>query len=324
MYNVPRPAYTVLRPYARKFASVFTQTSVLEAVKTEQADITNLVIAGKTLLGAAVSTGNTGLRSDETEAVAYFNYESLANRAWPDGSNDAVAVGTYAIPYSGVPVPEAGDAATCMLKDAEGTLLWGDATLGALAVQFDYIEGQFGCIATVGDPEIGVELPAGYTVPHAYAVLMDVVIGDAAGKVKLQVFGPTGYTGVAGWELPTGTGSGALITVVLEADEPVCWLDGVLLDPETPFPAVADRTNDAWSLTKLYSLQRGAVPLRLGGLPVGIRGGSAFSWVLATGFFSGDSVGRHPGLASSRLRGCLSRPTIRTHEVPNRRRQYSY
>ncbi|KAJ1620103.1 hypothetical protein T492DRAFT_915447 [Pavlovales sp. CCMP2436] len=98
--------YTILRPYARKFANVHQNVSDVFAVKAETADTAALVVRKKASLSADVITGNAGnagIAADGTEGVALFAWGSLRNRAWRDGSSDADAKGSaYAIPYPGI------------------------------------------------------------------------------------------------------------------------------------------------------------------------------------------------------------------------------
>ncbi|KAJ1622493.1 hypothetical protein T492DRAFT_885115 [Pavlovales sp. CCMP2436] len=217
--------YTVLRPYARKFANAYAQEAELHAVRViDSADVTNLVVRSKAVLSNNACTTNA--TADGTEAVAYFNHATLTNRATPDGSSDAVSTGTYTIPVLSYPLNP-----------------------------FDYTFGMKGCVVTIGDPNIPATPTA--TIQRAYAVCMGYDTANqslvpAYAYVILQAFGP-----------------GAMITVVLEALEPVCYV-GLVLAQRLVFTQPGQRQN--WPLTQLYAPGKVGVPCRLGAVPASTRG----------------------------------------------------
>ncbi|KAJ1618980.1 hypothetical protein T492DRAFT_891129 [Pavlovales sp. CCMP2436] len=240
--------YTVLRPYARKFANAYAQKAEVNAVRViDSADVTNLLVRTKAVLSDNVCT--TSATADGTEAVAYFNYASLANRATPNGLSDAYSTGTYTIPVLSYPLnPVNYDSATCYLQDSLGLLT--STALGGLAVQFDYTYDMSGCVVTIGDPNIPATPTA--TIQRAYAVSMDYatayqsLVPYGGAMVTLQAFGP--------------------------GLEPVCYVGFVLMERLVVIQA---GQRDNWPLMQLYAPAKAGVLCRLGAVPASTRGANS-------------------------------------------------
>ncbi|KAJ1636323.1 hypothetical protein T492DRAFT_861892 [Pavlovales sp. CCMP2436] len=270
--------YTVLRPYARKFANAYAQDVEVSAVKSTTADVNDLVVRNKTVLSNNVCTASS--TADGTEAVAYFNFASLANRATPNGSSDAYSTGSYTIPVLSYPLnPIDYDSATCFLQDSTGLLV--SSALSGLAIQFDYTFGMKGCVVTIGDPNIPATPTA--TIQRAYAVSMGYstayqsLVPFGGAQVILQAFGPVSptanpYTESTQWTIPLDTPKGALITVVIEGLEPVCYVGFALMERMVVIEA---GQRDNWPLTQLYAPAKAGVLCRLGAVPASTRGANS-------------------------------------------------